>query len=353
MSYFKKALLILLSILLVASYIPALFFLPAERIIFRAATYQEALVAQGFYEKAPAWAVQFLLERSGLAGQIEGAPALAGLNREKMEGIFRQLFPPEVLEIQGALVIQQVWNYLNFQTDELEILLDLRAFKEHLNGSGRELIIQEILRSWPACTAEQIIIIAGSALMGNFENAPLCRPPDEFMPFFENIASQITAQIIGGFPDQVYLLSAGQQNQLLGAEQARQWGSVWGTYRTARTALRIAPLAALFLSVIILLLNTRSFWKGLILLGTVLAVSGILVLVFAGGMLFSAGLAGRVIVDLLFSGVPEQISGALLGAFRFVLTRFAIWSMLAGFCAAVIGGVFLVLPRYFLPHTSG
>ncbi len=345
MSSFKKLLLICLSVLLVFVSIPALFFLPAENIMFRASSYQKALIAQKFYEKVPGWATQLILGQSGLAGQIQGNPVLFGLNHENLEGIFRQLFPPEILEVQGDLIIQQVGSYLNFQSDELIILLDLRLFKERFNGPGRELIVQEILRSWPACSAEQLVVIAGSALMGNLASAPICRPPDEFMPLFENLASQMLGQFISGFPDQVYILSSDQASQLMSAEVASRWQAIWTLYRTTRFILRVTPLAVLFIVILILLFNVRSLKDSLSWLGWPILASGVLVIVFAGGILFSGNLAGRYLAGQLFSGAPEQVLNALVGAFIFVFARFSIWSILAGGCAILVGGILSILSR--------
>lgn len=346
MTYFKKLLLVCCSVLLAVVSIPALFFLPAENILFHASAYQDALIEQKFYEKVPIWASQFILEQSGLAGQIQGNPVLFGLNHENLEGIFRQLFPPEILESQGDLIVQQVGNYLNFQTDELTIQLDLRLFKERFNGPGRDMIVREILRSWPACSAEQLIVIAGSALTGNLANAPICRPPDEFLPFFENLTSQMLGQLIERFPDQVYILSSDQTKQLMDAGHASRWRAIWTLYRTIRFALRMTPLAALFLITLLLLFNFRSIKDGLFWLGWSVLASGTLVVVFAVGMLTSGSLAGRYMAAQLFSGAPELVLNSLIGAFIFVFARFSIWSALAGGCAILIGGVFLILSRH-------
>ena len=348
MSYFKKLPLVFLSILLGIFSIPALFFLPAENILFRARSYQEALITQKFYEKVPAWTAQLILEQSGLAGQIQGSPALFGLNQENLEGIFRQLFPLEILQAQGDLLVHQIGSYLNFQTDELVIQLDVRLFKERFNGPGRDLIVQEILRSWPACTADQLIAIAGSALTGNLANAPICRPPDEFMPLFENLASQMVGQLIGGIPDQVTILSSNHVNQLMSAELASRWQTTWTLYRTTRFVLRMTPLAVLFVLIFILLFNVRSLRDSLPWLGWPILISGALVMVLAGGMLLSGNLAGSYIASRLFSGAPVQVLNALIGSFIFVYARFLIWGILAGACAFLVGGVLLLLQRRYL-----
>lgn len=342
MTIFKKSITISLSIFLAIVLVPVLFLIPAEKVIFQSDSYQEVLVANRFYEKTPGWMAGFLIQTS-LGGEVQGNPVLFGLDQGKLEGILAQIFPAEVLEAQGRFLIDQIMAYLNSETDTLNIVLDMSLFKQRLSGPERGLVVQEILRSWPACTPEQLFEIGGSILMGNLADIPICRPTDEFMAFFENIASQWLDQFLAGLPDQVVILSGSQAGQVMGDEMAGRWQAVWAFYRALRFVLQASPFLAGLLLLMIIAINVWTLDEGLWGLARSFMAAGILVIILAAGLLLSSRLAGHFMMQQLSPTGPLEILSSLRGVFIFVFSRFATWSIFAGLCGCLVGGILQVV----------
>lgn len=346
MDWIKRITLYCCMFLFVCSLMPTLILAPAEKIIFQAKSYQEALEAQHFYEKVPGWITQYVFEQTGLAGEYQGNTILAGLNPGGLENIIRRLFPPEILKQQGDLLIQQITDYLNFRSSSLEIYLDLLEFKSRMTGEGQELIIREIIYSWPVCTPEQLITIAGCVLTGRINDAPFCLPPDEYLSFFEEIISQAVAQVFGSLPDRVTILASDTGEQWMQPEQAAGWKILWGFYRTVRGGLFLSPFVSLFGFTALVVLNIRSREEIFRWLGRSFLTTGTLVFLGCFVGILTAGFFGALMTGQLAPAASGEVFSAFTGMFRYVFIRFFAWSGLMGLAAGASGASLLLAAGY-------
>lgn len=304
---------------------------PAEYILFQPTSYLSALEESGFYRDYPGLMLNFAGAGGDLFVPGMGQAVMGFLQAQNSENALRFLFPEDWVRVQTEITVRRFWAYYNYETRDLNLVLDFQPVKAHLTGSAAKTLIYDTMAGWPACSAENILQIGVLLIKGETNALPHCRPP----PLLEN--GMLSGLELGletfasTLPDQVQLLP-------------RQTGEAGGPYHTFRFGLRLAPagLVMICLAASALLgFSGRRFWAWL---GLPL---------YSGGLLtaFSAALAGWLAAWLLPAPAvlfPEPAAQLYL-FFSVMLLRvgsdFLNWLALIGLGLAVVGLGLRVLGR--------
>jgi len=92
-----------------------------------------------------------------------GERALGALTEDEMREILRTLFPVEWQETQAKQLASQAYAYLFGSGPETALAISLEEPRRLMGGQGGMRVAQIIVRSWPACTPEQIDAITRAA----------------------------------------------------------------------------------------------------------------------------------------------------------------------------------------------
>lgn len=341
----SRALLSFLSLVFILAGVPALSLLPAELILFRAASYERALRNQQFAENFPRLlAESFTGEEQRLALPGVDPRASAYLSSDRYTDIFAQLFPAAWVEGQSSAVLQGAMNTLNFQDDTLNLPLDFTEVKARLSGAESEEIALTIIQSWPQCSGEDAARIAAELLSGTLQGFPICRPPDAVLPLvIEGLQAGLrgTAAIL---PDQMDLAEPLQSGDTV---IGRNYWRFYQVYTILRWLHRITPVISLAVLAWIILLSIRSLpdlltWSGqpVMMAGLIAAGLGILMALFGNSLLGSAVTAGIPVI-------PDPFKQVVRDTIVEVGNRLAVWQIFAGLAASAVGVILLISARFF------
>jgi hypothetical protein len=89
----RKAILLVLAVILMFATIPSVFTIPSEVFLFQAESYKEAMRSQRFYQNFPGWMAELVVE-GDLEGMQEMPAALQNLQYEEYERMLRAVLPP-------------------------------------------------------------------------------------------------------------------------------------------------------------------------------------------------------------------------------------------------------------------
>jgi hypothetical protein len=269
------------------------------------------------------------LNNPGIGSEL--MPILEDLSTAQWEALVRFLLPPEELRHLTESALDEVFAYLNGESDTASLsLVDL---KSHLTGQAGQELILLLLSTQPPCTQEQEAQINA----GNFENggatAIYCAASGEtlamVMPHMQNRLSRVAGQI----PEEAVLINPDTAS---GGNGSRR--DPLTSIRTIRTWIGLSPLLPSSLLLLMTLFGVRSArdllrWWGIPLFG-------------AGVLVLGIGLAAQPLLDwpwvnyavpqfppILSSGLAE------LGhdVFRSVVHELRKWIMLEAGLIALPG----------------
>jgi hypothetical protein len=216
---------------------------------------------------------------SGRVGSQEMA-FTNNLTSKDWQTLLTWLLPPEEARVMVENMLDQVFAYLNGETDTAHV--SLVALKSHLAGqSGQDLILL-LLNAQPPCTEEQLAKIqAGKA--GDTGQPAFCNPPQEYLvPVTSQLQTQLDS-VIAGIPDEAVIIKPPSESVPSGE------GSFGNDPITAlnriRMGIRFSPLLSLSLLILVTLFGIRSLkgwlrWWGipLFIAGLIVTVIGIAIL---------------------------------------------------------------------------
>ncbi len=326
-----KGLAFLCAVLFVLTVVITLAFFNAERRLFNAQSYLNALESQNFYERLPALAAETLTASGGfnpcetnpvmcasegrppeVQGCLEsalgaeayqslvknertptsaelasiqpcldqypsqeseeqqgGPPAyLNSLSAENWEMVIGALLPPEMLRAMTGDMLTSIFAYLDGKTDSAA--LSMVDFKAHVSGPAGTQAVMEMLRAQPPCTLEQIGEMTLSALTDE-PKLIFCNPSDEVLEIMQPIIQSTLQSAAAGIPDTTTLIrpdSANLQDPLR-------------ALHALRAILRLSPLLPMGLLFLITLFAVRDGGSWLRWWGVPLLLSGLLGLVLA------------------------------------------------------------------------
>jgi hypothetical protein len=274
--------------------ITALLALPLFNIglhLFSPDLYKRALAEQKVYERLPAIAGEQIVysitynpcqenpesERclaEGKAGEGEGEspdqgglpPFLQNLAQKEYEGIIADLAPPQWLQARAESIIDQVFAYLDYESDPV-LAISLVDLKERISGEDGLRVFMRLARVQPNCTPEQVEIIR-SDVEATPEDLPLCEPPEPLAEKYAQKARQVLQTVAGDIPDEtaVDLSTLGQEKGEAGTEAPTEKESPFGDdprpiFQIVRWGMRLSPLVPVALLLLVTLFGVRS-WKG-------------------------------------------------------------------------------------------
>jgi hypothetical protein len=140
---------------------------------------------------------------SGSSGGGGMPPFLQNLKASDWKVIFTILLPPAELKTMAERTLDQLFAYLNGQTDTVTVALD--KLKERLAGQAGLDLITQLINSQPPCTVQLLADLASGTNNGGL---PLCKPPELVLPILiPLIQSQLNA-VVTKLPDQVTIIKA-------------------------------------------------------------------------------------------------------------------------------------------------
>ena len=340
----RRALTLICAVALVIVAVPSLFVPPAEKILFQPAPYQQQLAKQNIYARLPYWLAAITVTNGSTANQN----ALALMSKDALQTLFVQVLSPSWAKTQVDGIITQLWDYLNFKTDKLTLTVDLRQLKSRLSEGGPDSVGGQIMRSWPACSLNQLLNLGGVLAKGLIngsisQNLPLCRPPDNMMPTMDLFMQMAFSSFANTIPDQVDLIDYFKTIPNFDQQQATLV-QIFNGYKVARWIGRIFPWIALILLVLVIALSAVSWRTAFTYAGFPLLTAGILglittVLLWALSTKFTNDLVTAMV------SVPDEMLKAFVLAFQQVFFLFLIWSAILAVIVAAIGLVAVGLPR--------
>jgi hypothetical protein len=283
-----------------------------ERTLLNAGTYKRILVSHDVYEQVPTLAAgnmdaikAFLTKPDGIASENMGF--VKDLTAKDMQTLVAALLPPEEARTMVENMLDQVFAYINGETDTAG--LSLVVLKAHITGqSGGNLILQ-LLSVLPPCSEEQLVQIHST----NAGDTPI--PPVLCSPQPADLGQQISlwqAQLetlAAGIPDELTLLKTSSEPPSLGPLGNDSIAKL----NTLRMEIRFSPILPLGLLALVTLFGIRSLKDWLRWWGISLLISGLICTVFGLAIL---PLASWAWINFILPQFPSGASADLTSLAR-------------------------------------
>jgi len=340
----RRTLTLICAVVLVIVAVPSLFIPPAEEILFQPAHYQQQLAKQNIYARLPFWLATITVTNSSTTDQN----ALALMGKDALQSLYVQVLSPAWVKMQVDGLITQLWDYLNFKTAKLTLTVDLRQLKAKLSEGGPDSVGGRILRSWTACSLDQLLklssVLASGLINGSIpQDLPLCQPPNNLMPAADLFMQMAFRSFADTIPDQVDLIDYFRSNPNFDQQQLT-WVKVFDGYKAARWTGRIFPWVAFVLLVFVIALSAVSWRTSFNYTGFSLASAGILGFITA---VLLWALSTKVVDNLVQAmvSVPDEMLKAFVLAFQQVFSLFLVWSAVLAVIVTAIGLAAIGIPR--------
>jgi hypothetical protein len=260
-------------ILFVPTIVLALFLTTINRQVFNTSIYKNALFEQNIYIRLPEIVAIAISSQPGAGGNgVGGSPSFTVFTTADWQTIVATLLPPDDLQTMTESTLDQVFAYLNGETDTVTVPLD--KLKERLAGPASTDLILQLINSRPACTEQYLAqLFSGTAN----SSLVLCKPPDLVVSLVVPLFQELLVTVAAELPDQVTII----QPQPAGAPSlgAGPFGAdPVTTIRLVRLVIRLSPLVPLALFILVTLFAVRSFKSLLRWWGIPLFISGVLAL---------------------------------------------------------------------------
>jgi hypothetical protein len=330
MNTLKKTFGIIFAILFVSTAVPALIFFNFDRRAFTVETYQKAFARDDFYGKLPVAMAEAISSGTMDTGQLPAV--MKGMSQQAWEAFFRAMLPPETLKTMGDDVLGSTFDYLNMQTNSVQ--LSLIPLKTSMVSDTGVQAVFTLLDTQPDCTLEQMAQMAMELL--NNGQIQFCKPPAKLIPMLTPaIQGQMQAATFA-IPDQLTLISAPPQND------PRE------KLKFARLAMRLSPLLPLGFLLLTTIVTVNSLKSWLSWWGIPLTITGILAsLMSLGGAPIFGAILQRILINRLPAFLPTILLGYasdLASAMLQALLRPVLWQ---GLVIAFIG-FGMALAGYFI-----
>jgi hypothetical protein len=112
------------------------------------------------------------------------------------------LLPPDILKTMTESTLDQLFTYLNGETDTVTVPLE--KLKERLAGQAGSDLFLQLLNSQPPCTeqdVEQLFDLTGNGGM------VLCKPPEVILPILTFLLPELLNLIVQQIPDKAIIIS--------------------------------------------------------------------------------------------------------------------------------------------------
>lgn len=330
----------ILSILLTLCLVPSIMGFPLKRTVFNSNFYINILNQQQFFERMP-----------GLIASTMIAPAIdengnntnlfSGLNQTQAELLVNTIIPAGWLEEQALSLINLGLDFINLESNDISIKVDLQPLKNNLStDTGRQMIMM-VISGFPACSGDQLNLILIGIQTGQ-SGLVLCNPPVSDLPVLDFVLTPISNAVSSVIPSSFEFPTNRQSEKI----RAFTLSPDYVLYRVIRKSLDIMPWVSFCLTLIIISVSFRS--KGLFLLGLGLPLifAGILSALMAGWFSLMSGQLASFIIDS-FTNSGLSYFGELIQAVgqQVIVTTGSsvlIWSL-----GALMIGLVLIAVRLF------
>jgi hypothetical protein len=262
-----------------------------------------------------------------------GMPAfMQNLTEADWTYLIQSLLPPEDLKSLTESLFNQLFAYLNGDTDS--IVLPLDRLKENLSSESGVDALLHLIRTRPLCTLDDMVQIV-------FGNLPFCNPSEEVLQLIMPLLQDQLNAAAKAIPDQVTVIppAPGENNSLV------------DSLKVARFIMRASPMISLAFLFLVTLLAVRTpkdwmRWWGIPLF-------------FAGIIVLAIGVISIPILNSLWlnfvtpyfpSYLPPEISTTAHDVVMAVLQKLGKWIMVEAGIITILGlgawiGSFLVKPK--------
>jgi hypothetical protein len=178
----------------------------ADRLLFSAGTYKQALRGQHVYDRMPELIAEQVIYQDQHTSSGEGlAPELKRLTQSDWEIMLSEIITPAALQTQTESVIDQLLVYINTPGQALELKVSLVDFKQKLDGEEGLRATMQIINAQPACSSEEWAQIVSGAQSAQFQDLPYCRPSAEILAASEPYLRDALHQLVASIPDETYM----------------------------------------------------------------------------------------------------------------------------------------------------
>lgn len=210
------------------------------------------------------------------------------LTAKDWEDFIIAIVPPEELEYISESTLDEIFNYLNGNSDTAAI--PLMQFKKRLISKEGTDAVMALIKAQPDCTTSDLLKIAQGEIA-------ICHPPDMIMPALEPLINMQLQTAASTLPDQQILTQKKQAQESILEMQA------------LRALMRLSPLVPIILLLLITLLAVRDLLSWLRWWGIPLLIAGIIGVLMS---LITAPLVRALLSIPLTGGISMEVSGSAL-----------------------------------------
>lgn len=340
MSRVGKGLASFFAVLLTLSLIPTLLGIAFDNTIFSAKFFEKLLDEQKVYEQIPVLLATSVTQVSLQPDQIGATPnLLAQLPQEKLNQLFVTVLPTDYLKNQANKILDSLFTFINLESTELNLEIDLTPIKENLAGqAGQDAIIQ-LINSIPDCTEEDLNSVTNSLTQPDGLTGillPLCKPPEPYLSLLMPIAISSVKTFSEIMPAEIAI--GGPEVNASVTQITNSKG--YRFYYFVRQLLALTPWISLVIALIIMLLCLRSAKVMTSSLGIPLLITGIVGLI--GGIILRLG--GGMFVDTLhFSGGTIVFEPLVVQVLKVFVNQVSLFSLIVWGAAFALGLVLTII----------
>jgi hypothetical protein len=330
----NRILAFFLSLLFSATLIISIFAFPVELVTFNIQSYKPILENSENLSRYPEVISQVLVSRINKV--LEPSPLAKILSNSKgLESSFEKNISPESSLLIFHELSAQTLDYLNFKTPNLSLNLDIGELKSDLILKS-EAIASEYLSTLPRCSAA----VEEESKMIDFDQLPPCKPSSTLYKSFLYPTAIYIDDLINRLPEKASLIGALPFDKTV-------VDRYFYFYSIGRWALRLLPILAIgLLLIIVLLLQAEKKimlrWTGRLLLFTSgLGLVGLVILLI-GFDQFVVLLLNQYLNDFI-----EGFGTLLLGFAQEIGYQTLIWAGIS-FAVVFAFGTFLLIINWFL-----
>lgn len=327
----------------------------AQQHLMQPVLYKTALEAQNIYQQIPDLLADEIAHTLSQAAPTEAATSgeqaltelFQTLEEEDWRYILVTLMPAGWAQTETETVLDDLFVFMDGETENLDISLSLEPFKANLEGPQGELVLERLVDALPPCTGADLFNFILEALTTDSPTIPVCAPPAELLGENLETLQFLLPLAARQIPDTISFQLGVDDFEFPQTDSLAGPSNLVLLYRQINPAFQWSLIAGLALLVLIALLGVRSlrglalWWGWPLTLGS--AVLLVPILVNRAGL--SAGLTQLILERLpavispgisnLLEGVLHQLSDALLDA----LLRQAEIVFIVGFLLLVLGWV--------------
>jgi hypothetical protein len=296
--------------------IPTLLSITLGYTLFSAPFYERIFEDQKLYDQFPQLMALSVSQSQNTQNQSNtSANVFAQLSTEQLNQLFSTVLPQDYLKTQIQMNLNALFDFLNFRTTDLHMVIDLQPIKQNLTGPSGQTALQELINAMPDCTDAQIkdfIQSLGEANPATM-SIPMCKPPDQYLSLFTPLINSSFQQFANSMPNQIDLFGAGQPSNIQKLVESKPFQ----IYKFIRGILTIIPWFAIFFALTIILFTLRSLKTMLAELGVPLLISGIIGSLASVFTLFGGGVFVQSIhiSGSLFDPIMIKALGGIVNQF--------------------------------------